>query len=101
MDHDTCHAWLARKRWRLVDEYHPNRKLVMRLVLDGRARWVGHCNRAVAVIPPSLPHALIADRDEVCGGCKRTMSVCAADRLEGRWTCYGCGRINRVVSGAR
>lgn len=101
MDHDTCHAWLARKRWRVVPELHPSRKLVMRLVLDGRARWVGHCNRVVAVVPTNLPHAMVEDRDETCPGCRKVMSVCAADRLAGLWTCYGCGRRNRLGAGAR
>jgi hypothetical protein len=46
-----------------------------------------------------LTSALIEDRDDVCDNCKKTMSVCAQDRLSGGWTRYGRRFVNRHPAG--
>ncbi len=54
-DRDSIYAWLAAKRYRVVDERHPAWSIVLRLVYEGRARW--HCAAyRVSAVPPRRGH---------------------------------------------
>lgn len=48
-----------------------------------------------------LVRRMLEDVECRCASCERLASVGASDRWAGRWTCYSCGRINRVAPTVR
>ena len=40
-------------------------------------------------------HELIREIPTPCSGCRRIAHVTSEERGRGRWTCYGCGLVNR------
>ena len=40
--------------------------------------------------------ALLETRPHGCASCGKTAHVDAMQRSDGKWTCYACGRINRL-----
>ena len=44
-DRESILEWMGRKKYRVVDERSPARRIVERLVLEGKAEWLGAANR--------------------------------------------------------
>lgn len=67
---------------------HPSLKLALAHSTDP-AGWCEDCADFL------YKRALLADTKVPCGNCHKDAFVTALERGEGRWTCYGCGTINR------
>src|SRR5580692_3628416 len=65
-DRESILRWLGEKKYRVVPESSPGRRIVERLVAEGRAAWLGAANR-VRVVQPCA----IADRIDAAVSCTR------------------------------
>ncbi len=48
-DRESIHAWLSRRKYRVVTENHPAYRVVLRLIGERKAEWLGAAYRVRAL----------------------------------------------------
>jgi hypothetical protein len=56
-DRESIYAWLAGAKYRIVEEHHPAYRIVLRLIDERRAEWLGAAYRVRALPDRASPHA--------------------------------------------
>lgn len=56
-DRESVHKWLSEASYRIVNDKHPARGIVERLVLERKAKWWGGDSNRVFALRPATPSA--------------------------------------------